>query len=411
MKKFHYAWIILAMATLILFCNIGLTSSAFSVYQPYLIRNFGLSNTQGSLIVTIRTLFTLPAMFICSWFFDKMGLRKGLFLTVLSITLAFLLFAVAQNDVMVYIAAAVAGFGYGLGGMIPVTLLITRWFDSNRALALGICTAGTGVCAMVVPPIFTLIAENISVTTAFWGEVILTLICAALALILLRSSPSDMGIEAYQTEENENTKKAAAPKLERTDFLRGKTSVLFMIVMVLIGGLSGPGFSHIAVLMNSEGFAPGTVSLMVSGAGCALMLGKLTYGRITDRIGSYRSNWLFFGILILGLILTCLTGLHSVALGFAALFVLGFGLPLATVGQSVWLDELNSPETLSKKLQSMQIIYMGGTLVFSPVPGIIADKTGTYVPAYALFLVFAVGCMLIIQTIYRKKLKESEKKD
>jgi len=47
MKKLHYGWFVCAACTLVLFCTIGFTSTAFSVYIPYINEFGGLTKTQG----------------------------------------------------------------------------------------------------------------------------------------------------------------------------------------------------------------------------------------------------------------------------------------------------------------------------------------------------------------------------
>lgn len=47
-----------------------------------------------------------------------------------------------------------AGVSYGLGAMLPASILMLRWFSSRRGTAIGICAAGTGISAVVFFPIF-----------------------------------------------------------------------------------------------------------------------------------------------------------------------------------------------------------------------------------------------------------------
>ena len=73
---------------------------------------------------------------------------------------SFLLFAAAKSLAAYYFAGAVAGVSYALGSMVPASILMRRWFRAHSGLAIGICSAGTGLATVVFSPLFTAIAES-----------------------------------------------------------------------------------------------------------------------------------------------------------------------------------------------------------------------------------------------------------
>ena len=76
------------------------------------------------------------------------------------------------------------------------------------------------------------------------------------------------------------------------------------------------------------------------------------------------------------------------------------GLPVSAVSPSVWAADLSSDSTYGKYVRSITMSYTAGVLLFGPLPGILADRFGSYVPAYALFAVALAAAALIIQVIY-----------
>ena len=58
---------------------------------------------------------------------------------------------------------------------------------------------------------------------------------------------------------------------------------------------------------------------------------------------------------------------------------------LCTLGISVWSGDMASADKFPEVLRKLQIIYACGALTFSSMPGVIADMTGGYIPAYILF--------------------------
>ena len=53
--KQHYEKVICACCFLLLFTNVGLASTSFSVYQPYLVELPGVGHSGGSIVISIRT--------------------------------------------------------------------------------------------------------------------------------------------------------------------------------------------------------------------------------------------------------------------------------------------------------------------------------------------------------------------
>ena len=71
MKRLHRAWAICLGCTLMLFVCGGLSVNAFSVTQPYVLAYGGFTNTQTSMINTIRALSYLGCMFAAPLFFGS----------------------------------------------------------------------------------------------------------------------------------------------------------------------------------------------------------------------------------------------------------------------------------------------------------------------------------------------------
>jgi hypothetical protein len=76
--KAHYSWIIYLGCLLLHSCACGLIASTFSVYLPYIKTEFGFSDTQTSLINTVRFLSSMLSMLTAEWYYKKMFLRFGM---------------------------------------------------------------------------------------------------------------------------------------------------------------------------------------------------------------------------------------------------------------------------------------------------------------------------------------------
>jgi len=177
---------------------------------------------------------------------------------------------------------------------------------------------------------------------------------------------------------------------------------MFLLAAFLIGAPTAIGMSNLGVLYRTEGFDPGTVAALVSWAGVALMAGKALYGELADRLGGRRSSCLLYGAALLSFALLCLAGGGSRPVAFAAVVAFGLGLPLSNVALSVWSRDFLGDAGFSKALKWSQTLYALGIVALGPVPGWLADRTGSYIHSYLLFLGMMAVSFLLILLVYRR---------
>lgn len=398
MRRPHYAWFVCLGGALSLFTVMGLGVNIFTIYQPEIIAANGFTNAQGSWITTTRSLFILAALLVVNQLCAKIGLRLVMTLGMLLVGLSCFSFGLAERFPMYCLSAALTGLGYCFGGMVPLSLIISNWFDSRRGLALGLASAGSGVATIFLPPIVTGLVRSSGLKTAFFAEGTLILVLTAVNWLLLRSAPEPMGLEPYRLE-GEAAPAVSAPPSK--GFGRGPVLVL-LLAAFLLGGPVGPAFTHLTVLFTSEGFDAMTVAGLMSYAGLCVFVSKIVCGQLNDRLGGLWSNYIILGVYLAGLLLCCLAGSGSLALAYLAMTAFSFGISVTGPSPSVWARDLAAAEDYAKTVRAITTAYTFGMLVFGPIPGIMADRFGSYVPAYALFALFQLVLTVLIQGLYHK---------
>ena len=194
MKKMHYGWVICITCTLLLFVTMGTVSNGFSVYLPYIMEEKGLTNAQTSSLVTLRCAVSFLSMLVIGFYYQKVSIRVGTTIAAAAAGVSFLLYSAAEAYPLFCVGAAISGVSYGLGSMIPVSILINRWFYQHRALALSICASGSGIATIVLPPVTTALVENLSMATTFRIEAVAIFLLAAVIFLALRNQPADKGL-------------------------------------------------------------------------------------------------------------------------------------------------------------------------------------------------------------------------
>ena len=385
--KRHYEKVICVCCFLILFTNIGLPSTSFSVYQPYLVAIPGVGHAGGSVILSVRTFVSLVAMFFVARYYSWLNCRIGAFVASICVAIGFGLYALnTESYAGLCVASVFTGLGYGLGGMICSTMLIGRWFETNVATVAGIAAVGSGVAAVVLPPIVVAVVNATSLSAAFALEAALALLLGLLVFALLRNFPEDMGLKPYVSKKAE--KGTGKPKRARVNRNVPHSFLpVLMVAMVFVGCASVGGNGYLGVLFTSEGFSTEAAAALIAVSGACLMVSKLFNGVVFDAIGTRNGSVLFFLLFIGGTGLLCLSDMGSSWLATAAAVMFGLGLSLGTVGISVWSIELAPKGREVQTIRNFQICYALGGFIFMLLPGFLAEAFGTYLVSYAALIV------------------------
>lgn len=401
-QKPHYAWAVCLGCALLLFCTSGLSINAFTIFQPYILSLNNFTNTQSSLILTARNLFSLGSMLLAGVFYRRVKLRTGMGLAGLLMVLSFVLFGLAKSFFSYCLASALLGISYGLGTMIPVTLLLGVWFRGKRNTALGVCSSITGLSVLGIPSLLSKSVVRFGLGKTFLLEAACMAVIVLVSFLLIRNSPEEKGLAPYGSAAGETVKPGSALTLDKKDWL-----VLFPMLL-LIGAVMNVAYSHLTVLFTGEGFSEDTAALAMLVSGLALMGGKILYGRLGDKIGNNKSSLFFAIVLLAGYLL--FRHMNSTALLMIAVATFSFGIAYLSVGLSAWPGDLCPGEGYEKTVRRFQAGYAAGSLVFSPLPGIMADTSGgSYLPSYALFTVLSVLVFAAVRFEYRRTRKKSGK--
>ena len=399
MKRLHYAWSVCLGGALSVFATIGLGVNIFSIYHPYIIQFNQFTNAQGSLITTTRSLFVVVSMLVVNQLCAHFGIRQVMTFGIALLTLSCLCFGLATSFPVYCAAAALSGMAYGLAGMVPLSLVIGHWFRDRRGFALGLAAAATGVSTIFAAPIVTALIESFGLRTAFLAEAAFIFLVMLLVWRLVHSSPDDLGMEPYHQG---GTDTPPPPPKSTPAGMSKSLSAALLFAAFLTGAPGGPGFSHLTVLYTSCGYDSALVAMLISYMGLIICLGKILCGQVYDAVGGRLGNWYTFGVFVLGFALFCTAPLGGLLLPFLAITFFSLGVPVSNISFAVWADDLYGSEGYESAVRAFTVAFALGMLLFGPLPGILADLTGSYVPAYALFGGTLLVSLVIVRHAYHK---------
>lgn len=383
-----------------LFVNVGFPSTAFGVFQPYIVEVPGMSHALGSLVVSFRALVSLLATFFVAHYYRRLDCRAGVALGTCLTGLGFAVYAFADSFALFMLGSLLAGLGYGLGGAVGMTLLVGRWFKDNVGKASGFAAMGSGMAGCLIPLAAVNIIAAAGLRAAFLFETLIAFAVAVAVYALLRNRPQDIGRTPHTSGTVAAVKAHAAARGEQE--LSHRAHTLLVLAIAGVGAGCVGGVAYIGILMTSCGIDPVFAAGIVSVVGLSLVLGKFSAGAVMDALGNKRGSLLFFGIYVAGLALCCLAGLQLPALCLAAAALYGFGAALGSTGVSVWSIEFSNTANRARIARDFQSAYAAGGFVFNLLPGILYELTGTYVTTYAILAVLVLLSAAVITAVYHR---------
>lgn len=412
-KKFHYAWVVCFGCALMFFCTCGLSCNVFGVYSPFIMKQFGYTKTQVSLIGSARALSQILAIAAAGKYYKKLKARQGMLIAGSLCAVGYIVYGFSKIFPMFILGSGFVGFGYGLGAMVPISMILERWFRKDRTLAVSLVSAASGLATLGIPSLITVNIEKYSMSFAFIMEGIVMLILVFISFFFIRNNPSDMSIEAFgEKEEKEaemyKTVSADSGHNAERKYITGKYWLVLYFMVVLATTFNSAGFGCLSLLVTTEGFDPGTVAVSLSVAGFMLMMGKFFFGICSTKFTQYSTSIAFGIICAVSALMCCFISLGKGML-FVSVGIFGGALSMYSVGQVSWLDEWASPEVKSEKVRLFQIIFAIGALFTNLLSGVLADACGgSYVPFYIICSAGAAGVTVIVWNTYRKLRRMNE---
>lgn len=291
-------------------------------------------------------------------------------------------------------------FGYTACGVLAVNTVVVRWFKRRRGTALGIMAVSTSTGAFVMVPVTAFMIENFGWRTAMMTNGGITLgIIALMVLLFVRNFPkgSERGYAAeFAVTEAETVQQqqAAANPWTYKELLCNRNFWLFTLAIGLLLASDQsmvtaqvPYFVDIGIKLESAALI---VSCMTASAIC----GKLLVGYLADKVDL---RLVFYAV---ALIHVALQLVYIAAPGYWTLLSLATLLGVAIGGvYPVWstmLAWLFGTHNFGTVMGLMTIVVKGISIVAVRFVGEVYDATGTYIPAFVVFMVAVVISMGLV---------------
>ena len=385
-------WLIAALAFVVLGISRGIHSS-FGVFNVALLDTFGWSRgaTAGifSIVLTVDALLS-P---VVGALLDRYGTKK---ISVIGcLTLAAGLFLSSQVSALwqLYLSfGLVLAVGFTFTGMVPHIFLISEWFSANRASAIGIVYAGTGVGILVLAPLSAWLISTYGWARAFEIYSVVVLL-TLLPMAWLFYSPGPFG----EQRRHHGEKKAATNQWTAKLALQSLQFWLLFIARICAASGTTVIVTHQVAHVAEVGYSKLVAASIFGLAGITSSFGRVVFGFIADRLsrqGAYTLN-ILMTLVGVGALMILRDANHTWLLYvYVIFFGIGFG-SRAVIFSALTADIFSGKGFGAILGYSTVAVGVGGALG-SYLGGAFYDWTGSYLVSFGLSAIVLAGSDICI---------------
>lgn len=272
----RYAWRLAGALMLVLTLGSGFVFYNLSVYLNVLSVQRGFSVASMSGAVTIMFLVGAPVGIVVGRLIQRHDLR--IIMTVGAVLTGVALAALGRVESLwqVYLVYVVMGVGYSCVSLLPVTTLITRWFDdARRPVAMSVTTTGLSLGGVVLTPLTVLAIAAWSFESAMLAiGIVFSLCILPIIWLSVRSWPAG----SRRPGDPEPGDVAIYRGIARSRFFVGITITYLVNMAAQVGGITHL-FNRAAELVERM-----DASFAVSILGMGSIAGRLAGGWLVSRL-------------------------------------------------------------------------------------------------------------------------------
>ncbi len=376
------AWLIVALAFVVLGFTRGLQSS-FGVFYVSLLETFHWS--RGATAGVFSTLLIVDAVLspVVGYLLDRYGTKQISAIGCLTLAAGLALSSRVDSLWQFYIFfGLISALGITFTGMVPHVFLVSEWFLSNRASAIGIVYAGTGAGILLLAPLSEWMIAHWGWARAFQTfAAVVFIILLPLVWLFYQHGPYGEKSRAKQKQNLE------AEENQWTTGLALQSLQFWLLFVARICAASGTTVivTHQVAHVVDVGFSKLLAASIFGFAGITSSFGRVVFGFIADRLSKQAAYTLNILMTIVGVgALMILRDPSRAWLLYVYVVFFGIGFGSRAVIFSALTADIFSGKGFGAILgYSTVAVGIGGALG-SWLGGVFHDWTGSYLISFAL---------------------------
>lgn len=381
-KQKNQRWLIVASLFVTVFLVFGGGFDSFPIFLAPLLHHFHWSRARTSTLESALLIAAGVSAPIVGALLDRFEAKLVITFGALIAGLALLAASRVNSFAPMLIAYLVLGLGIGASTVLPVSLVIANWFESQRGLAMAIALSGTSLGGAVM----ALVANAASVHGGWRAGYValgvpILVIAVPLTLFKIHTRPASHSAIIAD----------AVKSIGGLDFPQGLSTRSFWMICVaqfVSSNVVAGTHTHIAAHLVDIGYDTSVAVEVISATYVATSIGKVIMGLVADRLGGRASLAINFALIGCGVLLIFGVQHTAMLILFVAVYGMAIGAPQVlipmTLVESVGLKRFGSLAGL------VGIFNTAGAALGPVATGRIFDLKGSYTMAFAGFAAMSV---------------------
>lgn len=374
----HYRWYIVALTLVNQALALGVLVYSFALFVVPWLDEFEVSRSKIMLAILSFQIVTGLLSPVLGRYMDQFAMRLLVLSGALAMSLGLFLLSLATEFwQIVALHVTLLPVGMILTGTLASQTMVSKWFTEKRGLAIGVSSMGTSLGGLSVPLVTTWLIGQQGWQGAYLVLAMLSLILLVpLNYLVLRHDPPILRLQASETSGVEMKTWTTRQILESWAFW------IPVLALIPINAAFGGTQFNLGAYMSDLGFGQAVAAQLIAITSGAMIVGKLFFGSLGDRVDHRKLYWLMAGMLLVSMYF------YEGSPGRPALFLAASLQGFATGGVMPMMGIMYSSRfgTLSfgRVLGLVNLFLMIGSFG-SILSGWIFDLTQSYDAAFQVF--------------------------
>lgn len=396
MNQKRKPWLILVLMCLMLGGSIGISVNTNGVFYTPIATDLNFKHGDVSLHMTLYLIAVAVYSLWIPKLLHKYPLKRLLWVHFIIHVISTALMAVGNSIWFFNLIGLIRGLSSTVFNTVTATMIINHWFNEKKGLATGIMFSTSGVFGALFSPILT------DVIVSYGWRVGYIVMAVSIGILILPAllvpfglTPEEEGLLPYGTKTEEKKESVT----ERNSSI-SKVSLCLFVIYAFLCTLVNMFVQYLpsyAVELNySEQLGAWLLSMGMIGN----IVSKLLLGKMSDDLSSYKATVLFT-LVNMAATLLLLTG-HSSLILLVGAFLYGSCYGISSVGLPLCTKDFFGMENYEKIYPTVTLALNFGGALGLPLIGYLYDFSGSYVVSMLVLLGVMVTDIVLL-TIVKKK--------
>lgn len=389
-------WKVVAACFVLLTTSAGLGFYGLAVYLNTFSRELDWQVSSVSLATTVFFLVSGIAGVVVAQLIERVDARIVVCAGAVIGAISLALFGQINHKWQLYVVYVVYAIGWSAAGLVTASTIVTRWFQTRRAVALSVASTGLSAGGIILTPVAKWLLDDRGLSGAApWLAGLWLLGIVPLTLLWLKPDPARLG---WHPDGVRATSGSAAPSIHGTPYSEAVVTRFFIAVTVGYVMVLGSQVGAIQQLVKliEERTDRSTATLATTVLAATSVVARLLGGRLVDRIGTLRLAFVLAGLQSLSMIVLAFAKTTGVA--FAGIVILGATIGTILMMQPLLISERfgvrDYPRIFSRTQLYTTIGIAGGPLLL----GWLHDNAGGYRTSYVVAAGFSLLGAIVLST-------------